>query len=126
MYQLRSDNTVVTQDIMSGQYVAYRLRQDGSTGLQKSMPLASATARATWNSSDTTVVYDSTASTMLAGAAPKSSHGFLGFMGGLGLGGMLLGGVAGWLGGALLGTVAGHLISTGRSDVKMKPVLQVK
>ena len=100
MYQMRSDGTVVTQDVMTGQYIAYRLWQQGQAGMQKSAPLASQSAKATWSSTDRTS--------------------------GLGIGGLLIGGFAGWLGGALLGTVAGHLISTGRSDVKMSPVIQVK
>lgn len=125
-YALRSDHTVVATDPMSGRRVAYRVWPNNDTGLQRSKPLSVDNARAVFDPNDLTVVYDSTVSSMLRGSVPKSSHGFLGMLGGLATGGMVLGGVAGWLGGAIAGLVVGHLIETAQNGVQMSPVIQVR
>ncbi len=129
-YALRSDRTGVGPyfgpNVVGLQRVAYRVWPNNDTGLQRSKPLSADDATAIFDPTDLTVVYDSTASDMLRGTAPKESHGFLGFLAGLAAGGMILGGPAGWIGGPIAGLVLGHLIQTSQSGVQMTPVIQVK
>lgn len=131
LYALRSDHTVVATDPMTGNRVAYRVWPNNASGLQRSKPLSAAvtgnadSAPAVFDPNDLTVVFDSTVTSMLQGAIPKETHGFLGFLGGLAAGGMFLGGPAGWIGGAIAGIFLGELVKTTQSGIQMSPVIAV-
>lgn len=140
-YAVRSDGTVVGPSLIISETtpgaptpamtttsarVAYRFWPGQTSGMQRSKPLASDDAVAVWDPSDKTVVYDSTASSMLRGTAPKMTHGFLGFLGGIVAGASLLGGPLGWIGGPIVGTIIGEHISTKQGGVQMTPVIAVK
>lgn len=121
---MRSDNTVLTAD-SDGRLMVYRLRRPVAGGdALEGVRVLSPTAIATWGA-DPAVYHDATVSGMLKGNPPRSTHAFLGFVTGVAIGAMTPAGPVGWIVGALLGTVVGHVLSTGRSDVHMAPVIQV-